>query len=415
MTIAEKLSNNMNNTATWMAIAMGFALPISTAASNIFLGLTLFFFALSGNYYRKFQSLVRNPVALMILAFVALTALGGLYGQGDITDKKFYFGKYASLLAAPLLMPLFSSARHRLYALIAFSLAMLLTLVLSYALRFGWVPSATGFLADRALTGTSNPVVFKLSITHGFLMAISAFMFALGAQYAQLFFWRRTFIILAILAGVNVLFMVIGRTGYLVLVALATYLFYCRFGKKGLTLALFFSLAIGTLAYQLSDTFYDRTRTAIAEAQAWKPKAGDKSSIGLRLDYYSNTLAIIKDHPWFGVGVGGFEVAYSAKIKGTQMAPSNNPHNQYLLTSAQFGLLGMVALISLFATLLWQARYLAPPYRQIAYGVLFAFLIGNTFNSFMLDFTERLFFAWICGVLFSGLPERKTLDKHHRT
>jgi O-antigen ligase len=209
--------------------------------------------------------------------------------------------------------------------------------------------------------------------------------------------------------------MVIGRTGYLVLVALATYLFYCRFGKKGLALALFFSLAIGTLAYQLSDTFYDRTRTAIAEAQAWKPKAGDKSSIGLRLDYYSNTLAIIKDHPWFGVGVGGFEVAYSAKIKGTQMAPSNNPHNQYLLTSAQFGLLGMVALISLFATLLWQARYLAPPYRQIAYGVLFAFLIGNTFNSFMLDFTERLFFAWICGVLFSGLPERKTLDKHHRT
>ena len=85
------------------------------------------------------------------------------------------------------------------------------------------------------------------------------------------------------------------------------------------------------------------------------------------------------------------------------MLPSNNPHNQYLLIMAQLGLAGLAALIFLYVTYWRQAARLATPYQQIARGLLLAMLVGNLFNSFMLDFSERLFFAWISGVLFAEL------------
>ena len=83
--------------------------------------------------------------------------------------------------------------------------------------------------------------------------------------------------------------------------------------------------------------------------------------------------------------------------------PSNNPQNQYLLVLARLGPAGLAVLLFLYAVFWWQAAKLASPFQQIARGVLLAILVGNLLNSFMLDFTERMFFAWIGGVLFGGL------------
>ena len=88
------------------------------------------------------------------------------------------------------------------------------------------------------------------------------------------------------------------------------------------------------------------------------------------------------------------------------MEPSGNPHNQYLMVTAQLGLAGLAVLAWLYLTYWRQAARLTAPFRQIARGVLLAMLLGNLFNSFMLDFTERMFFAWISGVLFAELSAR---------
>ncbi len=83
------------------------------------------------------------------------------------------------------------------------------------------------------------------------------------------------------------------------------------------------------------------------------------------------------------------------------MAPSNNPHNQYLLTTAQMGAVGLFALLALYGIYWRAARRLEPPYAQLAMAVLLGFLLGNLFNSFMMDFAERIFFAWTTGLFFS--------------
>lgn len=400
--------NALTSAATWCAIALGFSLPISTAASNLLLAAVVVLFALSGNHKEKFHTIAGNPVAMAFAAFCALTLLGCLYGRGSSADKLHYLGKYLTLLAVPLLVPLFTERASRVRALLAFCAAMLLTLGLSFLIRFGWLPAVLlpVMAAPNPLVHVPDAVAFKLSITHGFLMAFTAFLFAVGASQAESLRLRRTLTVLAALAAFNVLFMVIGRTGYVVLAALGVYFLFCRFGRRGILLAAIAVLLVAAAAYQWSASFRERAGEVIAEGSAWKQGRGDPTSIGTRFDYYSNTLSIIRDQPLFGVGLGGFELAYGDRIKGTGMAPSNNPHNQYLLIAAQLGLVGLVGLLWLYARVWRGAGRLDPPFREIARGLLLAIVIGNLFNSFMLDFTERTLFAWLSGVLFAGLSTR---------
>jgi len=397
---------SLQHIATWSAILLGLAIPISTAASNTLLAVIVLLFALSGDYRNKFRVIADNPLTFPIVLFCSAAALGCAYGLGSAGDKLHYLGKYLTLLVIPLMLPLFADRTARVRALAAFVAAMLLTLALSYGIRFDWLPAGLRVLVDSrdpAMWGAGNPVVFKLHITHGFLMAIAAFLLLLAARHVPSSRLRWTCMALSLLAACNVLLMVKGRTGFVVLAVLGAYLVFQRFGRKGILIAaLGFALSVGA-AYQWSGSFHQRIQETVAEAEAWQEGKGDKTATGLRLDYYSNTLAIIKDHPWLGVGTGGFERAYGERIRDTGMQPSNNPHNQYLLLMAQLGPAGLAVLLFLYAVFWRQAGKLASPFQQIARGVLLAILIGNLFNSFMLDFTERMFFAWISGVLFAEL------------
>ncbi|MFA7321623.1 MAG: hypothetical protein WC000_09190, partial [Dokdonella sp.] len=98
---------------------------------------------------------------------------------------------------------------------------------------------------------------------------------------------------------------------------------------------------------------------------------------------------------------------YAERVRGTSMVFSSHPHNQYLMIAAQLGLAGLLLLAWRYFTYWLQAARLSEPFGQIARGMLLAMLLGNLFNSFMIDFTERMFFAWISGVLFAELSARR--------
>lgn len=395
----------------WCAIALGFAIPVSTAASNLLFALVIAFFVLSGDFRGKYRALAANPAALAILLFCAAASLGCAYGAGSASEKMASLGKYFTLLMAPLLIPLLAEPQHRIYALAAFCAAMLLTLVLSYLIYFGWFPPDLLIAVrerDPAAWGAHNPVVFKLHITHNFLMAFTVFLLAVAVRHLTSLRLRWLVLGLSILAVGNVLLMVKGRTGYAVLALLAAFFIACRFGRKGLVAAAVAVLLLGTIAYQGSKAFQERIDITIAQAGAWRPgQSGEQNSISQRLDFYTNSIAIIRDHPLFGVGIGGFDAAYAERVRGTSMVFSSNPHNQYLMISAQLGLAGLLLLALLYFTYWRQAARLSEPFGQIARGMLLAMLLGNLFNSFMIDFTERMFFAWISGVLFAELSARR--------
>jgi O-antigen ligase len=384
--------------ARWATVALGFSLPISVALNNILIGIILLCWLASGGFRDKLARLRASPVALASLAFLALLLAGMAWGPGAPRDGLNAFGKYADLLLVALLCMLVIGERHQRLGLLAFGAAMGVTLIASYGIWLEVLPVKE----LGGARGPNNPVVFKLQITHGILMALAAFLAAVAALHARSPRLKALAAGACLLAVFNVLFMVQGRTGYIVLGALALYLFVSLWRWRGVAVAAIAGvLAVGT-AHLVDAPMLGRIATAKAELDDWQAGRGYGTSTGLRLNYYRTSLAIIEEHPLIGVGTGGFEIAYRQKVAGTGQAESNNPHNQYLLTTAQLGVPGLAALLAMFAAMWWQARRLAAPHRLAARGLVLTIAVGSLLNSFLIDHTEGLLFAWMAGLLFAA-------------
>ena len=396
----QKLRDISGQGAVWAAVAIGLALPISTALDNVLLFLVLLMGILSGVFWKHWSLIRHNPVAIAAMLLGGLLVVGSFHGEGAGSDAASVLGKYADIVFVVLLLPLFKESRYRRHGLAFFMAAMALTLLLSYLIWFGAF-EGTRFFAERAM---ANPVVFKLHITHGIFMAFAAYLFAIRARSAT-GGTRLLLAALALLAAFNVLFMVQGRTGYLVLGVLGAYYLHSLMGRRALWFGVAAATAMSMIGYTVSPTLQGRVDIALHEAQVWQPGQGsnEASSIGTRMDYYTNTLKIIVQHPLVGVGTGGFEKAYEQQIAGTAVAPSNNPHNQFLLLAAQLGLPGLAAFIYLLVTQWRTAATLSgEEERLLARGLVLTMIAGSLFNSMMLDHAEGLFYAWFSGLLFAG-------------
>jgi O-antigen ligase len=273
------------------------------------------------------------------------------------------------------------------------------TLALSWLLWLGVLPENT------LLKGTAaTPHVFKNHITHNLVMAFGAFIFAVQATRATT--RRNRFLLngLSALAAFNVLYMVEGRTGQLVLLGLIAYYCIWRLGRRGMIAAVALSVLAATSAYLMpTSSLHKRMARAIAEVQDWRPGALATTSMSHRLEFYRNTLPIVAEHPVLGVGTGGFVAAYARRVSGTESAPSRNPHNQYLLTTVQLGLPGLLLLFSIFWAW-WRtaARLHNPEHAVIARALVITYLIAGVVSSVFMDHTEALLFVWASGILFAG-------------
>lgn len=395
--------NIPKKTASICAILLGFSIPVSTALDSILLA-SLILMALVGWNSQYPRIISQNPVAKAALLLFGILFLGCFYGVTEISSSFKVLTKYDDLILVALMLPIFTQPKMRLYGQYAFMVAMALTLILSYLIWLGAFQH-TPLFSDRL---PNNPVVFKLHITHGILMGFVAFMFAVYALHTS-GKWQLLMLTLSILAACNVLLMTQGRTGYMVIMVLSLYFIFSCFHWRNLLLGLALVITASSVLYISSPKIQSRIALTIHEAQSWKPMQGNNeaSSIGTRMDYYTNTIKVIRSNLILGVGTGGFEAAYAKEIKGTAMATSNNPHNQFLLFWAQTGIVGLSAFLLLLAVA-WKNATRLPTTTEtmLARGILITITMGCLFNSLLLDHAEGLFFAWLLGLLFAGLPRQ---------
>ena len=98
-----------------------------------------------------------------------------------------------------------------------------------------------------------------------------------------------------------------------------------------------------------------------------------------RNGYGSASTAMIREFPWFGVGVGSFQTILPlpefSELRGRRL-PADNAQNWYRHQFAEFGLFGSlawIAWVALFATFVLRGRKAAPPAAWTTRGVLVSF------------------------------------------
>lgn len=394
-------------------VLIGLAVPISTALDNFLLAVVSL--GLLFNAPAVWQNIARNPAARAACLLFGMLALAVCYGATPIGEALGVLGKYIDLAFVPLFMLMFAQAKIRNWAERAYIGAMGLTLFLSCLVGFK-------LLAVQAwmsgISSADNPVIFHSHITQNNMMAYAAFLALLKCRDALTM--RLVWLAFAALATINVLFMVQGRTGYIILLVLLCWFawttlqrYFLERGKswgwKQGVMVLLASVFLASSAYFVSPRLHERVSLVAAEMQAWQPNHENQgSSTGTRLNFYYNAIQIVAKHPLLGVGTGGFEAAFTAQIKGTDLSTTPNPHNEFLLISAQTGLVGLALMVYLFATLWRAAPRLDTAYGQdAARGLVLAYLVNCGLNSALHDHADGLFFAWMAALLFSTLRIRK--------
>lgn len=396
------LTRRIENTGKWAAIAIGCTIPVSVALDNLLTLVVLICWLAGGQYREKWSAIRDNAVSHCVLALFGLLLLGMFWGNHPAGDARDYLVKYLDLAFVPLFIHYFRDPETRRLGLISMAGTLMLVLELSFLVKSGVLPYG------ELIHGTVlSPVVFKFRVTHNFLMAFGAFLFAwlaiaspAGGKIRIL--WG----VFALLAAINVTLMVEGATGYLTLAALGLLLATTQFSRRISIAGLIAAPVIAAVLLTIPGPLAQRAAVLTQELKNWQPDvAARESSAGLRIEFYRNSLGIFTEHPLIGVGTGGFPSAYASRVQGTDMTATRNPHNEYLHIAVQLGLAGLTALTLMFVMQWRMARRLPDTMEAgLARGLVVAFAVGCLFNSMLLDHAEGLLFAWLSGLLFAGLP-----------
>lgn len=397
-------------TTRWAAVALGFSIPISVALDSMLALVMLLAGLLTIGYRGKSDAIRANPLAWLAIILFFFYLIACTYSIGNQQDMLDGLGKAARLMFIPLLLIVFQDDDTRRRAWYGFIGAMLLTLVLSYLLWLGLLPKWEIIRGDAA-----NPTIFKLHITHNLFMAFTAFVCAVQARYAATPRQRGIWVALALLAAFNVLFMVQGRTGHLVLLALLVYMGVVWLRWRGVAIALAAIAVLAALAYALpSSPLHQRAALAYHEFSAAQPDVAATSSVGQRMEFYRNTLEIVRQRPLLGAGTGGFRQAYAEQVRDTGRVATHNPHNEYLMVAAQLGLAGLLLLLALFAVQ-WRVAALLPSMREqmLARGMVLSIVTASAVSSTLIDHAEGWFYVWMSGLLFAALKSAHPLQGAH--
>jgi O-antigen ligase len=193
-----------------------------------------------------------------------------------------------------------------------------------------------------------------------------------------------------------------GRSGYLAFMVVTAYLGYLLFRAKLYKMLSVVFLLSSTLLLS-SPLVVERIELGVKEMQHVDPTNIESSSMGMRMVLWKHTIELIKDRPLLGFGTGGFEEAYSQKIKDNPDWEKNimhDPHNQFLKIWVEMGMLGLIVFLSMLASSLFQKS--SKMYFHLGIGVLLAWCATSLFSSHFSTFTEgRFIYIWL-GIMLAS-------------
>jgi putative inorganic carbon (HCO3(-)) transporter len=227
-----------------------------------------------------------------------------------------------------------------------------------------------------------NPFAGYLGLTAPVALALSSYMFGryLKAQPAPWLKWLA-------LGSLATIAMAIGmswsRGAWLASGAMTVAIIIARSKKAAVALAVAVVLLVilGMLAsFQLLPEFVTQRLTSflpllqIRDVSSVEITDENYASIE-RLAFWKAALAMWRDHPWIGVGIGNYAVAYPAYSLPKWRMALGHAHNYYLNIASETGLVGLLGYFLLWGTAFWQIgqrvrRALAGYPKALALGAL---------------------------------------------
>lgn len=399
-----KLSNFTRFTKTagiFCVILSCFFIPFSTSLSGSTATLAALFWLISGDIVNLPMCMKKHASVILALVLFSLLAIGVTYSPAPLDEALEFLKKYRELLYYAVVICLFldNEEASRL-AEDSFVAGCIVLMLISYGIYFSAIPS----------TRFGYSIVYH--ITHSFFMAVLSFwcLQRILDSRQYIYLWLGLFVA----ATINLFYIAPGRTGMLVYIALVFLFFVQRLSwNKLLPATILVTLAIG-LAFFTSSNFSSRVEEAVKEVKGYQAE-WSRTSLGMRIDWWSNSAALIREKPIWGHGTGSFKTVQAEVIKNTHTLPTDNPHNEYLLISVQTGLVGLSLFIALLVAQGISSFKMHSPRKYLLQGVIVAMSIGCLMNSFLFDSLPGHFYGILSAVLALGSTKSTMLQFNRRS
>lgn len=365
-----------------------FFTPLSTSVMGIFSGLAVLCWLLSGHFTHITESLKKYPATNISLLLFLYMCFAISYSPADTIDGLNILKKYRELLLLPIFVSMLSlSPKYRQYAEYGFISGCIVLMTISYSMAFGIFP-------DHRY---GHSIVFH--ITHNFFMAVLSFWSLHYVCSSPRFRWL--WITVFVFSVINIFYIAPGRTGMLVFICLLFLFMAQRLSMRNCLIGFFLFCSTITTIYATSENFSGRINEVITEIRQYE-SGKSRTSIGQRFDWYLSGLTLIAEKPILGHGTGAYPIVQEKVAATSQIKETDNPHNEYLLLTIQFGLVGLFLFFSLIFCQMFFARGIVQEKQMLLHGVIMAIVSGSLINSLLYDSQQGHFYLFMSAALMTA-------------
>lgn len=342
---------------------------------------------------------IYTPAAVLLVIFAfTLSLLWTVAPQADALGS---VAKYGKLLVIVLMISLIRDRREAMYALGAFVLAQFFLMASSWMLFFHLpVPWAT---SNMALT---NNAVFSSYLDQGIMGAVLAAICWHFRSLAPGRYGRHLAVLAALVSLSNVLFVLSGRSGHVVAIALLSLAIMWELPNRYRAVVVLLPFLLALALFFSSAKVRERLTQVKTEVQSYSTQTEPTTSSGIRLGLWRRAIQIISQHPLAGSGVGSWSTEYNRLQREQNPAHkditgSGNPHQEYLLWGVQLGIPGILIICGLMFSVLRDTLRMEKPYARAAQSALLALAVACLFNASLYDALIGDFFCVLIGLLLA--------------
>lgn len=365
-----------------------FFTPLSTSLMGIFSALAFLCWIFSGHFISIGKYLVRYPATSVSLLFFFFMCFAISWSPAEFIESLNTLKKYRELFLLPVFVSMLSlSQRYRTLAEFSFIAGCIVLMIISYGIAFGMVPE------DRY----GHSIVFH--ITHNFFMAVLSFWslhYSFGSSK-----YRWVWLAVFILSIINIFYIAPGRTGMLVASCLMILFMFQRLSYRNCLIGIVLFCSAVTAIYYTSDNFAGRVEEVVFEIKNYEPGKA-RTSIGQRFDWYRSGIHLIVEKPIIGHGTGSYPHVQERVTTNSKIKKTDNPHNEYLFITIQFGLVGLLLFFSLIAAQIFFSRQIPVKKQMLLHGVILAIASGSLINSLLFDSQQGHFYLFMSAALMTA-------------
>lgn len=273
----------------YAVVVVGRVLPVETLTfSGVSLNFVAVLFSVIGLcFFKQYRLVLVCSIACCLPLFSLLFFSFLVGGQSDYALEKIDGVIFSSLVAASFLgLAMVRYGKKRTLDSYLFLMLFILGLTVLYKGYYGFLDRSVRFLLN-------GPIVFGWVM--GFSCVLALYMFSV--------FSERKYLFLVIVFILGTLWPV-SKGPILAVMLSAGFVFFKASGLKGVFYYLFCAIGFLVIINFVSELPGFERLSAISRIAQSQTGEGDYGSVGIRFEAMKDSLNMLSEHPYFGVGLG---------------------------------------------------------------------------------------------------------------